>query len=86
MMGINKFTFFIIPNANPDGNVNGHWYVTKQGINLNRDRTTVGGMKNIFIDMLISSKNKILVGDYQSTFTELTWWYGNCDNKLILIK
>tara|TARA_B100002019_G_scaffold167479_1_gene144881 strand:+ start:221 stop:1312 length:1092 start_codon:yes stop_codon:yes gene_type:complete len=32
-----KFTFYIIPNANPDGNFNGHWYVTKQGINLNRD-------------------------------------------------
>lgn len=32
-----KFTFYIIPNANPDGNVHGHWYVTKQGINLNRD-------------------------------------------------
>ena len=35
---------------------------------------------------LYQTKNKILVGDYQSTFTELTWWYGNCDNKLILIK
>ena len=32
-----KFTFYIIANANPDGNVNGHWYVTRQGINLNRD-------------------------------------------------
>ena len=25
-----KFTFYIIPNANPDGNVHGHWYVTKR--------------------------------------------------------
>ena len=33
----NKFTFYIIPCANPDGNVRGHWYVTKQGYNLNRD-------------------------------------------------
>lgn len=32
-----KFTFFIIPNANPDGNVRGNWYVTSKGINLNRD-------------------------------------------------
>ena len=32
-----KYTFFIIPNANPDGNVRGHWYVTSKGINLNRD-------------------------------------------------
>ena len=32
-----KYTFYIIPNANPDGNVHGHWYVNSQGINLNRD-------------------------------------------------
>ena len=32
-----KYTFFIIPNANPDGNVKGHWYVTSKGVNLNRD-------------------------------------------------
>ena len=32
-----KYTFYIIPNANPDGNVRGHWYVTSSGINLNRD-------------------------------------------------
>ena len=34
---VKKFTFFIIPNANPDGNKRGHWYVTSKGINLNRD-------------------------------------------------
>ena len=33
----NKYTFIIIPNANPDGNVKGHWYVSSKGINLNRD-------------------------------------------------
>ena len=32
-----KYTFFIIPNLNPDGNIKGHWYVTSKGINLNRD-------------------------------------------------
>jgi len=32
-----KYTFFIVPNANPDGNVTGNWYVTSNGINLNRD-------------------------------------------------
>tara|TARA_B100001123_G_C15295454_1_gene1019012 strand:- start:532 stop:1626 length:1095 start_codon:yes stop_codon:yes gene_type:complete len=32
-----KYTFYIIPNANPDGNVRGHWYLTSKGINLNRD-------------------------------------------------
>jgi len=32
-----KYTFYIIPNANPDGNQRGHWYVTSKGINMNRD-------------------------------------------------
>ena len=32
-----KFTFFIMPNLNPDGNTKGHWYVNDEGINLNID-------------------------------------------------
>jgi murein tripeptide amidase MpaA len=32
-----KYTFFIIPNANPDGNIGGRWYVNGKGQNLNRD-------------------------------------------------
>jgi murein tripeptide amidase MpaA len=32
-----KYTFYIIPNLNPDGNILGHWYLTSKGINLNRD-------------------------------------------------
>ena len=34
---VKKYTFFIVPNANPDGNIKGYWYVTSKGINLNRD-------------------------------------------------
>jgi len=32
-----KYTFYIIPNANPDGNELGYWYVNSKGINLNTD-------------------------------------------------
>ena len=32
-----KFSFYIIPDANPDGRKNGNWYVSQDGINLNRD-------------------------------------------------
>ena len=32
-----KYTFYIIPDANPDGRKNGNWYVSQDGINLNRD-------------------------------------------------
>ena len=34
---LSKYSFYIIPNLNPDGNIRGHWYVTSKGINLNRD-------------------------------------------------
>ena len=34
---LKKYTFFIIPCANPDGRVLGYWYVNSKGINLNRD-------------------------------------------------
>ena len=34
---LSKYTFYIIPNLNPDGNKRGYWYVTSKGINLNRD-------------------------------------------------
>ena len=36
-MLLNKYTFFIIPNANPDGNIKGNWYTTSQGYNMNRN-------------------------------------------------
>ena len=32
-----KYTFYIIPKANPDGSARGHWYITASGINMNRD-------------------------------------------------
>ena len=35
----NKYTFYIIPNANPDGNNLGYWYVNADGITMNREWT-----------------------------------------------
>lgn len=34
---ITRYTFYIVPNANPDGNAAGHWYTTARSINMNRD-------------------------------------------------
>ena len=34
---LKKYTFYIIPNANPDGNIKGNWYTTSQGYNMNRN-------------------------------------------------
>ena len=34
---LEKYTLYIVPNANPDGNQRGNWYVSSNGTNLNRD-------------------------------------------------
>lgn len=34
---LNKYTFFIVPCLNPDGNIKGQWYLNAKGVNLNRD-------------------------------------------------
>ena len=49
------------------------------------DRKTVKGMQDIMIDFLLSSKNKVIIGDKLSTFTELSWWFGGCKAKVITI-
>ena len=34
---LKKYSFFIVPCLNPDGNVHGYWRLNSKGINLNRD-------------------------------------------------
>lgn len=34
---LKKYTFYIVPNLNPDGNIDGNWRYNSQGVNLNRD-------------------------------------------------
>jgi len=59
----NRYTFFIIPNANPDGNVKGHWYVTSKGINLNRDWKTFKAPETKIIKKYLDNIGYFLVFD-----------------------
>jgi hypothetical protein len=37
-----------------------------------------------FIDLLLLSKCSTIVGTYASTFTELAWWFSQCNSKVII--
>ncbi len=43
------------------------------------------GIIDAMIDLLLLSKNKILIGTYISTFTEVAWWYSGCKSKVIIL-
>jgi len=45
-----------------------------------RDSSSVRGA---LIDLLLLSKNKIIIGTYLSTFTEVAWWVGGATAKVI---
>lgn len=35
-----------------------------------------------FIEMLLLSKNKVLIGSPMSTFTEVSWWFSGCESEV----
>ncbi|MDF2421646.1 MAG: hypothetical protein OPY06_01385 [Nitrosopumilus sp.] len=37
-----------------------------------------------FVDMLLLSRCKKIIGTYQSTFTEAAWWFGQCKQEVII--
>ncbi|MEI8348667.1 MAG: hypothetical protein WCI77_00800 [Candidatus Omnitrophota bacterium] len=48
----------------------------------NGDRSSVEGVQDTLIDLLLASKNKFLVGSHLSTFSEVAWWFGECQAKV----
>jgi len=40
-------------------------------------------VRGALIDLLLLSKNKIIIGTYLSTFTEVSWWFGGATAKVI---
>ena len=42
-------------------------------------------IQNTFSEILILSKSSELIGSLTSTFTELAWWYSNCNPKITII-
>jgi len=53
-------------------------------ITYNPDKSLTN-QQNAFIDLLLLSKNKLILGNSISTFTEMAWWYSNCNSKVIFI-
>jgi len=42
-------------------------------------------LQNDFSELLLLSKSSKLIGSFNSTFTELAWWYSNCSIMVIII-
>lgn len=42
-------------------------------------------LQNDFVDLLILSRGTQLIGSHISTFTEMAWWYSNCNENIIII-
>lgn len=49
------------------------------------ERTDVRATQEGLIDLLLLSKTKQILGTYQSTFTEMAWWFGDCKPKMEII-
>jgi hypothetical protein len=49
------------------------------------DRISIKGMQDILIDLLLLGKSKKIYVSYLSTFSEMAWWFGQCQAKVSLI-
>ena len=50
-----------------------------------RKREEENSVQEAFIDLLLLSKTKVILGTYGSTFSETAWWLNNCKSELIII-
>jgi hypothetical protein len=51
---------------------------------LATSRHSKEGMQEDLIELYLVSKNKVIIGSYLSTFTEVAWWLGGAKAKVIL--
>jgi hypothetical protein len=51
---------------------------------VDASRTSVLGMQEGLIELYLTSKNKLIIGSFLSTFTEVAWWLGGAKAKVIL--
>ena len=56
----------------------------KRHSDLKTSRSTRVGAQDDLAEMLLLSKNKIIVGSYISTFTEMAWYFGGAKAKVII--
>ncbi len=53
--------------------------------NLNTSRKYPEGIQEDLIELYLLSKNKIIVGSHNSTFTEVAWWLGGCPKNITIL-
>lgn len=61
--------------------------IISQKINNERHITRTDSIQariGAFVDLLLLSKCKKIIGTYQSTFTEVAWWFGQCKREVII--
>jgi len=49
------------------------------------DRNSVNGVQDVLIDLYLLSKNNRIIVSFGSTFSEMAWWFGNCQAEVELI-
>jgi len=52
---------------------------------LDSSRSNSKGIQEDLIELYLLSKNKIIIGSYFSTFTEVAWWLGGCPENIKII-
>lgn len=48
-------------------------------------RTDVKATQEGLVDLMLLSKTKHILGTYRSTFTEMAWWFGECNPRIEII-
>lgn len=53
--------------------------------NLENSRSLPLGIQEDLIELYLLSKNRTIIGSFNSTFTEVAWWLGGCTNNITII-
>ena len=81
--------FFVCSDSNSVINklkkVFGNRIITyKRHSDLETSRSTSVGAQDDFAEMLLLAKNKVILGSYISTFTEMAWYFGGAQAEVII--
>ena len=52
---------------------------------LENSRSLPLGIQEDLIELYLLSKNKTIIGSFNSTFTEVAWWLGGCTKNITII-
>ena len=52
---------------------------------LENSRSLQTGIQEDLIELYLLSKNKVLIGSFNSTYSEVAWWLGGCNEKVTIL-